>query len=1416
MIKLSNLTTKRIPIMLLSGFFALSASSQTVGSIYRIVSSNTGKAMTNAGNHKPDAAIVMGDLDENDKSQYWALISDGTEGNYGLYNMGSKLSIDMALKHEKAPGKLLHWKPNLNNENQVFNIHSPGIAGSAIQLLCAGDNGKVLTEYENGELWMKGDLTNTSTYFELKEIVNVEDNKAPMPYFTYVITNKNTGKVLSNGGSKENNAKIIVEEAKDKDFGQMWKLSIPIYQTGATTWFQLLNETCGKCIDCALESSGKPLQWNQSSDESKANWNQMFEILEVEEDTYQFKVGKNTGTQWSPSFEYYYLAVNSSEEVYLTTDASSTDTHFTFTKVNNDNLPQGLFWQDEKVFGQNKEKGHATYMPYQSTDVMRADKRYSHAWLDPVSSSRWMSLNGTWKLIWNILDDAMYMPEEEFYGDDVDATAWDEMVVPGCLEMHGYGDPLYINVNYPFADNPPYISMKKNLVNSVGSYRRNFTLPEGWDKERVLLHFDGIYSGAYVWVNGKYVGYTEGGNMDAEFDVSKHVRTGENNLSVRVIRWTDGSYLEGQDMWHMSGIHRDVYLMAVPKVFVRDHHIKSQLSEDATSGDMFVNLTLDNRDGMETTKSYEVRLLSPDGNVMDTKTGEASFIATEKEKALTLAFEGLTGLMPWTSDSPTLYTVEVVQKDADGKEESTFATKFGFNCAKIKNSQFLVNGKRVLMKGVNTQDTHPLKGRTMDIETMWKDLTLMKQNNVNIVRSSHYPRSPKMNAMMDDLGLYHMDEADVEFHMNWNNGGRIHTSPTWRAPIVDRVERMVLRDRNHSSIVSWSLGNESDGGVNFTHAYNAARALDPRPIHYEGATRARTSPTDIYSVMYRDVPTVQSYVDNVGQPYFMCEYAHAMGHSVGNLKEYWDVMESSKNGMGGCIWDWVDQAIVSYQDQKAGELKVNGYNKYRNGNDYPQAPHQGNFVNNGIITADRQPTGKLAEVKRIYQYIKFGTLDKQNQSISVTNAYESLNLQGMTLGWELLLNGKVVQDGSTVLASFASGTTQQVEIPYGTTAEEGEYLLNVYVALSQETPWAQAGHRIAATQYILSERPALPAAQVAEPLSVTYSGGLYIIQGKDISMKVSTSKGITSWQQGGVDVIPENTNGNTAPAYSNYRWVENDAPYGTDPAYSTGNGISSRSFSVSANSDKSAVTITENGSGSLCSYKFVYTVNADGTVLFDAQYTVNANNLRRIGMLMQFNPELSMTQYYARGPLDNTIDRKQGADLGIYDLPVSGFHVDYVRPQTSGDRQDLRWITFYNAQGNGIRVSAEGQVNITVDNYTDEYKHNYLHQWNMQASDDIFVNFDYAQLGLGNGSCGAGVLEKYILPTSGTYAYKLLFAPVSNVETGISQLPCTTPSAENGPMPIFNTSGQLVGNTASPASLPQGIYIIGGKKVVIK
>lgn len=1420
----TNLISRKLCTAFVMSLFSLGINAQTVGSIYRIVSTNSGKAVTSKGELEVSTPVVTDVLNTDDKSQLWAIISDNNGERCGLFNIASRQCIDMALGSNDKPGYLLQWKANLNNENQAFKIHSPGIAGSAIQLLCASDPTQAVIEKENGELCMEKDLTNSDTYFQLTEVVSAENNTIPLPYFTYMIRSLKNGKVLSNGNNNDNDALIITEEADEKSFGQMWKLNIPAYQGTTITWYQLLNDRCGKCIDLTVNNTNPspvPLQWSCDYNEKDPNWNQMFQIEPVAdiENAYQLKVGKNVGSKDNPSFEYHYLAVRADGIVYHTKDGSLADTHFSFTKVDNANLPQGIYWQDEKVFEQNKEKGHATYIPYQSTDAMRADARYQRAWLDPTQSTRWMSLNGTWKLKWNFLGDDNNMPGEEFYGDNVNASSWKDIPVPGCVEMYGFGTPYYINVDYPFADNPPYISMRNNVEdNSVSSYRRNFTLPEGWEDERVLLHFDGIYSGAYVWVNGQYVGYTEGGNMDAEFDISKYVRQGENNLSVQVIRWTDGSYLEGQDMWHMSGIHRDVYLMAVPKVFVRDHYISTNLSDNATSGSLNVKLELDNRDSLVTSKQYEVRLINPDGTVLSTKSATADFAKNETSKKLTVYFQNLTGLKPWTSDSPTLYTVEVVQKDANGKEESVHATKYGFCVATIKNNQFLVNGKRVLMKGVNTQDTHPTLGRTMDIETMWKDLEIMKQANVNMVRTSHYPRSPKMNAMMDYIGMYQMDEADVEFHKNWTDGGSIHTSPTWRAPIVDRITRMVLRDRNHPCIVSWSMGNESNGGINFKHGYDAIAALDPRPIHYEGATNAGTPYTDIWSVMYRDVPTVQRDIDRMGKPYFMCEYAHAMGHSVGNLKEYWDVMEASKNGMGGCIWDWVDQAIVDADDIKKGELTLNGFNKYRNGPDYG-GPHQGNFVNNGVITADRKPTGKLAEVRRIYQYVKFGNINKTNKTIRLTNKYESINLEGMILNWELLLDGAKVEEGSTVLPSIVPNGSKAVTVPYSTSDTEGEYLLNISVCLPEATSWAPEGHAIAANQYILTERRALAAAdtEAGTPLTLTKAGLVYTIEGDGIYMRVNTARGIISWIQGGIDVIPAKSNASTAPAYSNYRWIENDAPYGTDPYYSTGNGVSNRKFTVNKASDGSTVTITENGTGSLCNYKFVYTVNRDGSVDFDADYTVTGSNLRRLGMLMQINPELSMTQYYARGPLDNTVDRKQGADLGIYELPVKDFHVDYVVPQTSGDRQDLRWITFFNEEGNGIRVETEGQVNITVDNYTDEYKHQFRlrHQWDMTLSDDIYVNFDYAQIGIGNGSCGPGeqILMKYRIPTSGTYSYKLRFTPVNEDETGISSLPSTVPADA---APIFNMRGQLVGNTSCTVSLPKGIYISNGKKFIVR
>ncbi len=1380
---------------------------QNVGAIYRIVSTNTGKVMTVNGNYALDSYVVMGDVENDNKDQMWALISGDSGESYALFNLASGNCIDMALG-SKNPGKLLQWTPNLNNNNQLFTIKSPGIAGSALQILNASGMNMAVTEQADGTLWMKDDLLTTDTYFSFEELVNANDLTIPLPYITYKISPVNGGGVLSNAGINDNDAPIVLEESNDEAYGQMWKLVFPAYQSGTTMWYQLLNVSCGKCIDCAMESGGNPLQWNQHTASDRANWNQMFQILPVEgeDEVYQLMI-YYSGTN-------YYLAVDAEKDVYTTEDGASSDTYFRFTRVSDAMLPQGIYWQDEKVFEENKEPGHATYMPYQSTQAMRADERYNKAWLDPVGSTKWMNLNGTWRLKWNILDANYTMPEEEFYADTVDASTWDEIPVPACLEMHGYGSNHYINVAYAFVDNPPYIAMLNGLYNSVGSYRRNFTLPEGWENERVLLHFDGMYSCGYVWVNGQYVGYTEGANMDAEFDITKYVRTGENNVSVRTIRWTDASYLEGQDMWHMSGLHRDVYLVAVPKVFVRDHRIRTILADNAKSGSLFVDLTLDNRDSLECNKQYEVRLLSPQGEVMETRTAEVSFATTDATKSLTLDFKSLTNLQPWTADQPTLYTVEVVQKNGRGEEESVLATKYGFIKADIKDEQFRINGKRTLLRGVNTQDTHPITGRTMSVEDMWRDLVMMKQNNINHVRTSHYPRSPKMNAMMDYLGIYMMDEADVEAHKNWTDGDKISYSTSWRAAHVDRVTRMVMRDRNHPSVVSWSLGNESGYGYNHQATYDAARALDSRPIHYEGASHTSNCTTDMYSRMYRDVYEIRRSVDAMGKPYYMCEYAHAMGHSVGNLQEYMDAHEASRCGMGGAIWDWVDQAIVDPADIQAGNLTYNGWNRYRNGNDYP-GPHQGNFVNNGIITADRGITGKLAEVKRVYQQVAFA-LDTDLKSLTIENKYEALNIQGMNLIWSLLLEGEQVQTGTITLPSIEAGKTADVSIPY-TMEGTGEYMLNVSVALTSPTPWAQVGHIIAQGQFALTERTAMSEVSVAEgqSLTLTRSGNTYTIAGENINMVVNRSKGITMWQMGGMDVIPQNAEAATAPAYSNYRWIENDAPYGTDPIYGTDNGISSRTFSVAQSGGN--VVITETAEGRNCNYTFVYTVYPNGTVDLQADYTANTSNLRRIGMLMQLNSEFAYTKYYARGPLDNTIDRKVAADLGVYEQLVKDFHVDYVRPQTSGDRQDVRWVIFHNGEGNGVKIETEGEVHMTVDNYTDAFKHDFLHQWELPVSNDVFVNFDWRQRGIGNGSCGAGVMNEYMLPSSGTYSYRLRFSAVKDLETGITSLP-TLDETDSIPAhtPVYNLSGQLVGNTSCISALPAGIYIAGGKRFMVK
>ena len=443
---------------------------------------------------------------------------------------------------------------------------------------------------------------------------------------------------------------------------------------------------------------------------------------------------------------------------------------------------------------------------------MQKDDYFKFPWLTPKHAN-YLLLNGKWKFHYTA-DWKQGKPEkDDFWADNADVSSWKELQVPLNWEMAGYDVPVYNNVGYPFENKPPFITAFKDNFdkNPVGSYRRNFNLPEGWETgKRVFLHFDGACSAIVVWVNGKYAGYSQGANTDAEFDVTNLVRKGNNNVSVRVYRWSDGSYLEGQDMWHLGGIHRDVYLVATPKTFVADHYITSALNSDYASGKLNVDLTINNAAKEKSEKTLEIELLDPQGKSVGKQSAQVAMTAKDGEKNCRLTIDNLTGLKAWTSEQPNLYTVIVRQKASD-KEEMVFSTKYGFRDVAIKGKLVYVNGKRVFFKGVNTQDIHPLYGHAIDVETMLRDVILMKQANVNTVRTSHYPRQAKMYAMFDYYGLYCMNEADVECHNNHS----LSNNPTWRAAYVDRTERMVLRDRNHPSVVFWSLGNESGGGDNF-------------------------------------------------------------------------------------------------------------------------------------------------------------------------------------------------------------------------------------------------------------------------------------------------------------------------------------------------------------------------------------------------------------------------------------------------------------------------------------------------------------------------------------------------------------------------------------------------------------------------
>ncbi len=1405
--------------------------------IYRIVSVATGKAVGNGNVATQNTYLQMENIDQTAQGQDWQVTAvDASNGIYALYNPHYKMGVDMAPNAAtNSKWRLLQWDADSNNENQQFLFKAVEGQEDVYQLLCNSNNSRVMTVRSDGSIYMDTDASSENTYFRFVDTGRTIT--VPIVNNSYLITSKSYNLALTTRGNNTKDARLYGDTPNKKDHSQVW-LYNPV-TTGKNTANVLYNTAAELALDAGLDGKKLPLLWTASA--SNPNQQITFVAVDGQDDVYQLQYTNK---------EVYYLAMDSEGNTSMVTDQTSEATWFTLTKTANV-VPVKNDWENQAVFAVNKEAGHATYMPYSSTTELRADAdRYAKPWLDPKSSEV-MSLNGTWKI--NFVKDPSLRPgEENFYGNDVDVSSWDDIEVPSCVEMKGYGDPWYVNVDYPFADNPPKISMKKGLYNSVSSFRRNFTLPEGWDSKRVFLHFDGIYSGAYVWVNGQQVGYTQGANNDAEFDLTNCVHTGDNNLSVQVFRFTDGSYLEGQDAWHMSGIHRDVYLFATPSTYIRDHYITSSLdaSNGYKSGSMNVAVTVTRKSETDAnaSKVVRVRLISPDGKQVAENTATFNFADGETgDKTQDVKFEGLANLQLWNAETPNLYTVELAQFDAKGNEEEAFATKYGFRHVEIPSDdhRVYINGKQVYFKGVDTQDTHPLHGRSIDVETMIKDITLMKQANVNTVRTSHYPRQAKMNAMFDYYGIYVMDEADLECHKNWtdNNAGNysrgISADESWKPAYIDRGTRMVLRDRNFPSVIFWSLGNESGYGSNLDAEFAAIRALDPRIIHYEGATNAgNATATEIWSQMYPSIEgsskpmKAEANGNWAQQPYFMCEYEHAMGNSLGSLQDYWDVMESSKYGIGGCIWDWVDQSIYSPADIKSGNLTQNGFNKYVTGYDYPQAPHQGNFLNNGVIGADRAWSAKLDEVKKVYQYVKFTGYSKSGGTVKVKNAYDFITLKGYTLKAVVLEKGKQVAEGSVALSAIEPGQVANVKIPvnydFTKTTTGDDVLLNLEVTRDAATSYAEAGYPVAIAQYQVADRAALPNMTLpAESTDLKLVKGLMYnsVSNDKVQMNFSDDGSLEDWKVDGVSIIKSNK----GPEYENYRWIENDAPYNNDPpSYDQSNGIKSKKATFDLAADKKSATVTVEGVGSWSNYKFVYTIYADGTTDLNATYTPQNTNtsydkaIRRLGMQMAFNGEFSNVSYYARGPLENYVDRQVGSILGRYTTTVADMNEYYLRPQSMGNRQDLRELVLTNDEGTGVKIETEGQVAFSTLYWTDQELKAKLHNWELSvpttaSSRSIYAHFDYMQRGLGSGSCGQLTTSKYFVPTSGSYSYKLRFTPVKKDVTGIATAETTddwkvahdseqvtiSGNIEAGTVvTLYNVGGQSIARVSASSEVP--------------
>lgn len=1019
-------------------------------------------------------------------------------------------------------------------------------------------------------------------------------------------------------------------------------------------------------------------------------------------------------------------------------------------------------WEDPQVSQINREAPRAHFIPYTTVEQARQDS----LWNSPLL----FSLNGMWKF--NLAQHPSQRPYW-FFKDDFDTRKWAEIPVPSNWELEGYDYPIYVNVVYPHKPTPPVIEGNHN---PVGSYKRFFKLPTDWTGKEIYLHVGAVSSNMNLWINGEFVGYSEDSKTPAEFNITRFLKKGNNSIAIEVFRWSDGSYLEDQDFWRMSGITRDIFLQARAPQHIRDFRVSSGLDASYQNGQFALKVELSNLAASEASLTLEAQLNDGENSLLSFSQNVNTAPGATK---VTFA-DSIPNVKKWTAETPNLYELLITLKNSSGEIVEVLKQDVGFRTVEIKDGHLLVNGKYIYLKGVNIHEHHEKTGHVVDKATMLKDIQLMKTHNVNAVRTAHYPQPELWYKLCNKYGLYLIDEANIESHGMGYGAQSLAKDSTWKAAHLFRTENMFERDKNQPSIIIWSLGNEAGNGVNFYATYDYLKSVDQtRPVQYERAGLEYN--TDIFCPMYDRIEGMERYAkSNPSRPLIQCEYAHAMGNSVGNLQDYWDLIEKYDALQGGFIWDWVEQGLLTTNE--AGE-KFWAY-----GGDFgPDSLYtDGNFCCNGLINPDRSIKPALLEVKKVYQYIGFKPVNLAKGEISIVNKYGFTNLSDFDFAWEISGDGKTVASGTLPGVTAAPGETVNVKIDYTLDPQPGtEYFLTITAKQRETKGLVEAGWIAAAEQFMLPVfKPAaviaassLPAVQIDQTdNAITVSGeGFAVVFDRQAGILKSYKKGDTEFLQSGP--VP---NFWRAP-------IDNDFGNGLHKRSrvwrKAGENRRVKSVSVAqTNAQTAKVTLlfdlVDEAGEPVATYSSVYSVFGSGDVQVDNHFKMVKNDLpeiARMGMNLVMPRRFDQMTWLGRGPQESYQDRQTSAFVGLYSGSVADQYWAYIRPQENGNKTDVRWIAITDQSGNGLLfkgmplLSVSAHHNLledfesprrTVGRFEDGEPVVRRHTTDVKPRDLTSVNIDYKQMGVGgDDSWGAWTHEQYRL-TAKEYSYSFLIKPV--------------------------------------------------------